>query len=74
MAQSKLSLANYRWWGYPAGGSSEQWDYRVREYCNVGDFFCQYNDGDSNYAVHNDYGQCASSGAGWIGYTLTSPN
>lgn len=71
---AKNPLANYRYWGYPAGSSAQQWIYRVREYCNIGDYFCQSNPGDSNFAIHNAYDQYASSVAGWIQYTLTNPN
>ncbi|PRA81349.1 cutinase family protein [Microbacterium sp. MYb66] len=68
----KNPLATYSYLGWPAGGSSQQTIYKVREYCNIGDFFCQSDPADSNYAIHNSYGQNANSVAGWIQYTLTS--
>ena len=50
----KNSLATYNYLGWPAGSNSQQTVYKVREFCNIGDFFCQSNPGDSSYAIHND--------------------
>ncbi|MBO9626651.1 MAG: cutinase family protein [Microbacterium sp.] len=70
----KSKLADYRHWGYPAGSSTQTWLYRVREYCNIGDYFCQNNKADSSFVIHNSYIQYATAVTGWITYTLTDFN
>lgn len=74
MVQNKVRLADYKYWGWPAGGNSEAWIYKVREYCNIGDYFCQNNTADSGFVIHNSYAQYANSVTGWIQYSMTDAN
>ncbi|MCS3442212.1 cutinase family protein [Microbacterium phyllosphaerae] len=67
----KTALADYKYWGYPEDSNVEQWLYKVREYCNAGDYFCQSNFADSDFTIHNQYKQYAPGAAKWIQYTLT---
>ena len=71
------NLTGYRFWGWSQGSTIQNpsWQPRIRSYCASGDFFCQNNPGDSNYAIHNSYKTTTMSFAdSWIHYMLTSTN
>lgn len=74
-AYNKDALSNYRVWGWPQGSTDPNptWVQKVRSYCISGDFFCQSNPGDSNYAIHNSYAaNFTAQAASFLEYMITS--
>lgn len=67
-------IQNMRHWGYPMGSNAQAWVYTVRSYCHTGDYFCQNNPNDSNYAIHNSYASDMAYVKQWFDYQLTNPN
>jgi len=70
-------LGEYRVWGWPQGSTNpeRQWIPKIRSYCADGDFFCQSNAGDGNFAIHNSYKTTTMDFArNWIRYMMTSVN
>jgi len=67
-------IQNMRHWGYPMGSNAQAWVYTVRSYCYTGDYFCQNNPNDSNYAIHNSYASDMAYVKQWFDYQLTNPN
>ncbi|WP_372468183.1 hypothetical protein ACCO44_02525 [Microbacterium maritypicum] len=48
---------------------------KIRSYCATGDFFCQNNPGDGNFAIHNSYGKTTTTiAANWIRYMISDFN
>lgn len=65
--------AAYRSWGWPMGGSTKTWVYKIRSYCYTGDYFCNSGKGSNAMAIHNLYGENSTTAAWqWMEYMVNS--
>lgn len=70
-------LGTYRVWGWTQGSTNPNptWVPKIRSYCATGDFLCQNNPGDGNFAIHNSYGKTTTTiAANWIRYMISDFN
>lgn len=67
-------LDKYKSWGWPMGGSSQAYVYKIRSYCKTGDLFCQGGLGSNAMAIHNSYNNDATAARQWIEYMIANVN
>ncbi|MEV7611115.1 hypothetical protein AB0N61_16625 [Microbacterium sp. NPDC089320] len=75
--QVAANLASYRVWGWAENSTNPNpgWVPKIRSYCATGDYFCQKNPGDSNFAIHNSYKNTSMTiAANWIRYMISDFN
>lgn len=62
---------DYSFQGWPMGGNGPGTVYKIRSWCFTGDYFCQADLSDTNYKLHNSYGDFSMIDArNWIDYLL----
>jgi len=73
-----LENSDYSFYGYPYGEHGMGTVYKIRSYCLAGDFFCQSDLSDSNFAIHNSYASPTTgaviNATNWITYMISSPS
>ncbi|WP_144783371.1 cutinase family protein [Microbacterium sp. BH-3-3-3] len=66
------ALASMRFWGFPPPGGSQGWVYRVRAWCQDGDYWCSSGDGPNAGTIHDNAANTyATSVKDWIQYIAT---
>lgn len=66
-------LNAYRAWGWPMGGSSQDWVQKIRSYCYPGDAICNRGTGSDAMDIHNLYGENSTTEAyQWMEYMVNA--